>query len=453
MAGVSSEYAAFKACNHKLCRAFRQARVSLCRDFFGEKIISQSLYNKCNEPGGDIEKFIMDMVDAIEKRIENDSRAYYVVIKVLQHTSAMEYLATILEEERKNNQEKQKPGGQQESEEQRLSDSEAQPLENGFQSKMKSTINTVSDKFRSTPDSSGIDERPKVLKKFEAPLEEPTSKQIADNKTSTDLWSYKMSTEGQNLKEDLVDIVEDKLNHKQSGIRSSYISDGSDAYQSAETSPKPSTKSEHKYLRSCCKKIEKKNLDAERQLIRDLEIKLELEEKNKSELQCRIKTYQEEQERMAQVIEKIKCELHSEKEKVKFLLKELDDENHEKKEERTESKILQQDLENKVKDERAKKEKIREEKEIEKKLRRRYQLDAIESMTFQREFIEKSGSEVEASKTTIIPGQVVTHEVQETGADDSRNCERYFAIQPTQLIYQTFQSVDLSTDKPIEETS
>ena len=444
MADTSVECLAMRACNDKLCKAFKQAKDTLCRQFYAKKLLSGSLHSKCNDSGVVTEKFVMEMVDALEKRVENDSKAYYTILDVLTNTSGMDYLKDILEEEKiaiQNRLEDKQKSTEEKVEEENISHSEEGKLMKDENSKRVSSQEWYSSKdkqlgpFNLSPDATTSSERNAPV--LQLPRVSSSSVELSQGilfGIFTEVASLPMKPTTPASKPDDVEpnqgytkgsrkgdstpapiqaggefldskgsMVEAKRkhskstrHHQRSNSPSSSLSDSSDAYESATNSPsksKVTVEGERCNLPCCCKrqvkKVEKKysalidSSQCVKMLIQEhteelkaVKIQLGNSETHNQELQCRIAEYQRDYDSK---VKNMESELENEKAKVQLLQRVLVTEETEKKEERKDNSLTQNELEEKVKNERAKKEILREEKEDERRLRIKYQLEYIDA--------------------------------------------------------------------------
>ena len=448
MADTSVECLAMRACNDKLCKAFKQAKDTLCRQFYANKLLSGSLHSKCSDSGVVTEKFVMEMVDALEKRVENDSKAYYTILDVLTHTSGMQYLKNILEDEKiaiQNRLEDEQKSTEEKIakkvEEENISHSEEMKDEN---SKRVSSQEWYSSKDKQlgplnlSPDATTSSERNAPV--LQLPRVSSSSVEVSKEElfgAQAEAASLPMKTTTTTSKPDDVQpnqgytkesrkgdstpapiqaggefldskgsVVEAERkpskstrHHQRSNSFSTSFSDSSDAYESATNSPsklKVTVEGARRNLPYCCKKqvkkVEKKYsalIDSSQRVemllqehteeLKAVKIKLENSETHNQELQRRIAEYQKDKIIYDRKLKDMESGLENEKTKVQLLQEELFTEETEKKEERNDNSLTQNELEGKVKNERAKKERFREEKEDERRRRIKCQLECIDA--------------------------------------------------------------------------
>ena len=435
MADTSVECLAMRACNDKLCKAFKQAKYTLCRQFYAKKLLSGSLHSKCNDSGVVTEKFVMEMVDALEKRVENDSKAYYTILEVLRDISSMDYLEDILEEEKRAAQ-KRLEDKQKSKEviiakkvEENISHSEEGKLMKDENSKRVSSQERYSSKISSWVQPIKLLMPLPPVKETHQVLQLPRVSSSSVKLSEEELFGAQTEAASLPMKPTMTasrpddvqpnqgytstpapiqaggefldskgSVVEAERkpskstrHHQRSNSPSSSFSDSSDAYESATYKLKVTVEGERCNLPYCCKrqvkKVEKKYSalrdTSQRQKsteeLKALKIKLANSETHNQELQRRIAEYQKDKFILEDKVKNMESELENEKAKVKLLQKELVTEKVEKKEERNDNSLTQNELEKKVQNERAKKERLREEKEDERRQRIKCQLECIDA--------------------------------------------------------------------------
>ena len=425
MADTSVECLAMRACNDKLCKAFMQAKDTLCRQFYAKKLLSGSLHSKCNDSGVVTENFVMEMVKALENRVENDSKAYYTILDVLTNTSGMDYLEDILEKEKRaiqNRLEDKQKSREEKVEEENISHSEEGKLMKDENSKRVPSQEWYSSKYKQLGplDATTSSERNAPI--LQLPIVSSSSVELSQGilfGSFTEVASQPMKSTTPASKPDDVQPNQgytkgsrkgdstpapiqaggESRHHQRSNSLSSSFSDSSDAYESATNSPsklKVTVEGERRILPYCCKrqvkKVEKKYstlidtsqrvkslLQKSNEELKALKIKLGNSETHNQELQRRIAEYQKDKIFYDRKLKDMESGLENEKAKVKLLQRELVTEETEKKKERKDNSLTQNELEEKVKNERAEKERLREEKEDERRLRQKCQLECIDA--------------------------------------------------------------------------
>ena len=78
----------------KLTLGLRQVKDSICRKLCSKGLISNEIRQAEGKPGID------SILSALQDRVENDSRAYYEFLKILENDPALTYLKVLLEEDR-----------------------------------------------------------------------------------------------------------------------------------------------------------------------------------------------------------------------------------------------------------------------------------------------------------------------------------------------------------------